>query len=246
MSETLKVSTPRRLKEMVPADIAACIALDARLIVPVGTCEQHGPHLPPGCDTIIVEHLADDLSAEFGVLRAPSLEYGVNAQTDGLRPGNASLRRKTLHRTLNDLLDSWETSGIREFILLTANGFEAHAEALATVVTKVARVRVVDVFAIPHADLLVGGTEPRHGDETDTSLMLHVAPHLVRMELAQDYTVGPGRRRRYTRASLRIPTDSSGSIGRPELATPETGAKVYERILSRIRERIFVAPPAES
>ncbi len=231
---------------MIPADIAACIAADARLIVPVGTCEQHGPHLPIGCDTIIVEHLADDLSAEFGVLRAPALEYGVNASVDGARPGNASLRRKTLHRALNDLLNSWELGGIREFILLTASGFEAHAEALATVVTRIARVRVVDALAIPHSELLIGGAEARHGDESDTSLMLHLAPHLVRMDLAQDYTIAPGRRRRHTRAALRIPADTSGSVGRPTLATGETGARLYQLILSRVRERIFVAPPAES
>src|SRR5439155_23343485 len=60
--------TPCRLKEMRPAQIAAALSRDQRLIVPVGTCEQHGPHLPLGADTIIVERLADDLSAEFGVL----------------------------------------------------------------------------------------------------------------------------------------------------------------------------------
>ena len=78
---------------MRPDEIAATITADPRLIVPIGTCEQHGPHLPLGCDTIIVEHLADDLSAEFGVLRAPTLEYGVNVTTESGFAGNASLRR---------------------------------------------------------------------------------------------------------------------------------------------------------
>src|SRR5206468_4341499 len=70
--------TPWRLKELRPAQVADILANDPRLIVPVGTCEQHGPHMPLGCDTIIVEHLADDFSSEFGILRAPTLEYGVN------------------------------------------------------------------------------------------------------------------------------------------------------------------------
>src|SRR5438552_765942 len=86
---------------------------DPRLIVPIGTCEQHGPHMPLGCDTIIVEYLADDLSAEFGVLRAPTLEYGVNVDTERGFPGNASLRRKTLHRMLNDLIDSWQATAAK-------------------------------------------------------------------------------------------------------------------------------------
>src|SRR5919204_684610 len=99
---------PRRIKEMRPEDIDAALEVDTRLIVPVGTCEQHGPHMPMGSDTIIVERLSDELSAEFGVLRAPTLEYGVNVDTERESPGNASLRRKTLHRMLNDLIDSWE------------------------------------------------------------------------------------------------------------------------------------------
>src|SRR5205823_9748043 len=136
---------PRRLKDLRPPEVAALVDRDPRLIVPVGTCEQHGPHMPLGADTIIVERLADDLSAEFGVLRAPTLEYGVNVVTERGFAGNASLRRKTLHRALNDLLDTWESTGVTEFILLTAHEHDPHLEALATVITSGARVRAVDV-----------------------------------------------------------------------------------------------------
>src|SRR5690242_18037544 len=95
---------PRRMKEMGPAQVAAVMAADPRLIIPVGSCEQHGPHLPIGCTTIIAERLADDLSATTGVLRAPTVEYGVNTPEERDFPGNASMRKKTLHRMLNDLL----------------------------------------------------------------------------------------------------------------------------------------------
>ena len=59
--------------------------------------------------------------------------------------GNASLRKKTLHRLLNDLIDSWEATGVREFILLTAHEHDPHLEALSTVITSGARVRVVEI-----------------------------------------------------------------------------------------------------
>src|SRR5688572_390642 len=148
MSQPLSTPRPRRIKEMRPDEIASTIEADARLIVPVGTCEQHGPHMPLGCDTIIVERLSDDLSAEFGILRAPTLEYGVNVDTERGFVGNGSVRKKTLHRMLNDLLSSWEATGVKEFILLTAHGHDPHQEALATVITAGARVRVVDIFAV--------------------------------------------------------------------------------------------------
>ena len=231
---------------MLPDVIAAAIEADPRLIVPVGTCEQHGPHLPLGCDTIIVEHLADDLSAEFGVLRAPTLEYGVNVVTERGFAGNASLRRKTLHRTLNDLLDTWESTGIREFILITAHEHDPHLEAMATVKTSGARVRVVDIFGMDMRELLQGQTEPMHGDEVDTSLMLYLAPELVRLELAQDYMMSREELRRYRRGWLRIPKGSPGSIGRPRLASRDKGRQLYEFIKEKVRDRVFLSVPVES
>jgi creatinine amidohydrolase len=231
--------SPRRLKEMLPGEIAELLARDKRLLLPVGTCEQHGPHLPPGCDTIIAETLADDLSATYGILRAPTVEYGVNVATEDGLPGNAALRKKTLHRMLNDLLNQWEIAGIREFILLTAHAHDPHQEALATVITAEARVRVVDLFAVPLGDLLEGQREPMHADEVDTSLLLYLAPQLVRLELAQDYMLSREELRRYRRGWLRVPRQSSGSIGRPCLASAEKGARIYERIRSRVAERVI-------
>lgn len=232
---------------MRPDDIATIIDADPRLIVPIGTCEQHGPHMPLGCDTIIVERLSDRLSAEFGVLRAPTMEYGVNVESEQTFAGNASMRRKTLHRALNDLLDTWEATGIREFILLTAHEHDPHLEALATVITSGARVRVVDIFAMDLRDLLEGQTEPMHGDEVDTSIILYLAPDLVRMDLAQDYMMSRDELRRYRRGWLKIPKGSQGSIGRPTLASAEKGQLLFDRIHERVRERVFLtAMPVEA
>jgi creatinine amidohydrolase len=236
---------PLRLKELSPAAVEAALERDARLIIPVGTCEQHGRHLPMGCDTIIVEALADHLSGELQILRAPTLEYGVNTVTERVIPGNATLRRKTLLRALNDLTDAWEAGGICEFIFLTAHGHEGHQEALSTVITKGARVRVVDIFSIDVSDLTTGRVGPMHGDEIDTSLLLYLAPHLVLMEAAEDYMFAPGSGRRYKRATSKVPKRSSGSVGRPTLATAATGEAIYTRICTKIRDRIFIAPPPD-
>jgi creatinine amidohydrolase len=236
----------RLLKLMAPGAVAEVAARDPRLIIPIGTCEQHGPHLPLGCATIIAEHLADDLSASYGVLRAPTIEYGVNVETARDATGNASMRRKTLHRLLNDLLASWEGCGLREFILITAHDHDPHQEAISTVITRTARVRVVDLYAIRLDDLLEGQAEHMHGDEADTSLMLYIAPELVRMDWAQDYMVSSESLRRYRRGHLRVPKESAGSIGRPTLATAAKGRAMYERIRQRVSERIFLTPALDA
>jgi len=227
---------PWRLKEMTPGAVRARLQERPGLVVPVGTTEQHGPHLPLGCDTIIVEHLADDLSAEFGILRAPTVEYGVHAPAHAF-PGGASLRRRTLHRVMNELIESWEEgAGVREFVILTAQASEAHLEALSTIRTDEARVQVIDVFSLDFGPLLERPGAPIQGGELDTSLLLYLEPETVHMELARDFAVTPELLHRFRPGhSRRLPQGSPGSIGFPSLASPQKGELLYRFIVDRIR-----------
>jgi creatinine amidohydrolase len=236
---------PLHLKLLTPEAVRAALARDSRLLVPVGTCEQHGPHLPLGCDTIIVDRLADDLSAAFGVLRAPTVEYGVNTATKRQYPGNATVRRKTLHRWMNDLLGSWEQCGVGAFVILTAHGHDPHQEALSTLRTRRARIFTVDVFALDFTELLEDPGGPMHGGELDTSLLLHLAPHLVRMDLAQDFLLPDRQRARYRRgATGTLPALSPGSLGRPTIASAEKGVRLYKMIYECLATRVLGAAAA--
>jgi creatinine amidohydrolase len=231
---------PLRLKDMTPAAVLEAARAHPWLIVPVGTTEHQGPHLPLGADTIIVERLADDLSAEFRVLRAPAIEYGVNDPHRRRAIGGASVRRKTLRRWVNDLVPDWEQLGIAEILILTMNGYAPHTEALGTVVASRVRVRVLDILAIDLGPLVEYPEDPIHGGEVDTSLLLYIRPDLARMDLAIDCILPEEDLRRYRRGSvLALPAMSAGSIGRTTTASPEKGRRIYEHILGRIRERVF-------
>ena len=220
---------------MTPGAVRERLQERPGLVVPVGTTEQHGPHLPLGCDTIVVERLADDLSARFGILRAPTVEYGVHTPTHAF-PGGASLRRRTLHRVMNELIESWEHgAGVREFIILTAQASEAHLEALSTIRTDGAKVQVMDVFGLEFGPLVERPGAPIQGGELDTSLLLFLAPEQVRMELAQDFAITPEMLARYRPGhSRRLPHGSPGSLGFPSLASAQKGELLYRFILDRI------------
>jgi creatinine amidohydrolase len=219
---------------MTPGTVGERLLQRAALIVPVGTTEQHGPHLPLGCDTIIVERLADDLSEAFGIPRAPTVEYGVHAATRPF-PGSAVLRRRTLHRVMNELIESWEEgAGVKEFFIITAQSSEGHLEALSAIRTDEATVQVIDIFSINFGNLL-DRPAPIQGGELDTSLLLFLAPHLVRMDLAQDFELTPSMLARYRPGqSRRLPAGSPGSVGYPSLATTQKGQQLYRFILDRI------------
>jgi creatinine amidohydrolase len=219
---------------MTPGAVGLRLQERSTLIVPVGTTEQHGPHLPLGCDTIIVERLADDLSEKFGIARTPTVEYGVHATTRPF-PGGAALRRRTLHRVMNELIESWEDgAGVREFFIITAQSSEAHLEALSAIRTDDAKVQVIDVFGIDFGSLLERPS-PIQGGELDTSLLLFLAPQLVRMDLARDFELSPALLARYRPGHSRhLPPGSPGSIGYPSLATAQKGERLYRFILDRV------------
>lgn len=230
-----------RLDELSWVDVQARLARDTRLIVPIGTCDQYGPHLPLGAGTLVAEAVADELARDFDVLRAPTLAYGVNLPTEGAYPGTGGLEEKTLHRALNDLLASWEEDGFTEFILITAHRYDPHIDAMASATARRARVRAVELLGINTSDLLEGSTAPEHGGEVMTSLLLHLYPERVRMDRASDHALegdGDPRRRRLHR----LPPDSPGSVGQPSLASAEKGRRIFDLMVQRVRSKVFLEP----
>jgi creatinine amidohydrolase len=146
---------------------------------------------------------------------------------------------------MNDLLGSWEKTGVDAFIILTAHGHDPHQEALSTLRTQRARIFTVDVFSLDFTGYLDDPTGPTHGGELDTSLLLHIAPQLVRMDLAQDFMLTDRQRARYRRgATGALPALSPGSLGQPTLASAEKGARLYKMIHDRIATRVLGAVAA--
>jgi creatinine amidohydrolase len=181
-----------------------------------------------------VERLADDLSEAFAIPRSPTVEYGVHASSRPF-PGGAALRRRTLHRVMNELIESWEEgAGVREFFIITAQSSEAHLEALSAIRTDEATVQVVDIFSMDFGALL-DRPSPIQGGELDTSILLFLAPHLVQMELARDFDLTPALLARYRPGQSRhLPEGSPGSVGYPTLATAQKGERLYRFILDRV------------
>jgi creatinine amidohydrolase len=224
-------------------DVTAHLARDPRLVLPVGALDQHGAHLPLGTNVLIARQIARDLSREFQILRAPTFYYGVDARTDQVYAGTTSLRPKTLHLALNEMIGGWESYGITEILIITAHRYEPHIQAIATLYPRRARVRVVQVWDIPVDDLLERQEMALHADEAETSVMLFLYPQLVRMDLARDLELPPDLFRRYLEGRLSVPLlEGAGSIGNPTAATADKGERIYRRMLDAIRHAIFLAP----
>jgi creatinine amidohydrolase len=211
-------------------EVARTLAREPRLLLPVGALEQHGPHLPVGANTRIAEGVAHELSRRLGILVAPAFPYGVNLPGSRRFAGTAGLRRKTLHRALNELLAAWEDHGVSEFVLIAAHRSEAHLDALLLALTSESRTTVFDLYGIRVDDLLGGEAGPEHAGELETSLLLHLAPELVVGTALEDAPPGRAALRKYTRGRTPTPpVESRGVLGSPTRATAATGEAIFRR-----------------
>ena len=171
---------PLRLSEMTPGQAREVFAQIPRLLLAAGTLEARGPHLPLACDTVILQALAEELSARTGIPCTPPFPFGAGGRNEDPAPGAAALTRKALHRVLNELIAVWEeVAGVQDITILTAHAADPHLEALSTIRTS-CQVRVVDIFTIPAlGELRTTYGTSWHGGEVDTSLLLHIRPELV-------------------------------------------------------------------
>lgn len=215
--------------ELPWTDVARILAGDPRLVLPVGALEQHGPHLPVGANIVIAQRVASGVSERLGILHAPTFSYGVTASR-GPFAGRVGLRRKTFHRAMNEVIASWEDHGVEHFVIITAHRFEPHLEALLMTPSGPSTQSVYDLYQIDVSDIVETDPELEHAGELETSLMLHLAPELVRTDRTRDFRPEGGALRRYTRHRVPTPPISSGGvIGNPSRATAEKGAAIFAR-----------------
>jgi len=212
---------------------------DPRLILPVGSLDHHGPHLPLGANTTIAERVALDLSSRLQLLVAPTFHYGLTKPDWAPYPGTSTLRRKIFHRAINELLASWDDHGIHEVVIITAQRHEPHIEALLTALTSNATTKSVDLMTIDITDIVEGNSAEERGSELETSLLLYLAPELVRMDETPDYlahSTSPGKcvEGRVTTP----PPNFQGVVGRPTLASAEKGSAAYHRYIDVLEETL--------
>lgn len=178
-----------RLAELTRAAVAAR-AEHAVAVVPVGACEQHGPHLPLGTDLFVVEHVAvraaERLAGSPDVLVAPPVPYGFSPYHLPLGP-TVTLRTATLQAILRDVCESLIRSGFRRIFVL--NGHGGNAELVTVVIREVGVESGVltgagSYWTMAWDALVAAGAQdrgrlPGHAGVFETSLIAALRPDLL-------------------------------------------------------------------
>lgn len=194
---------------------------DAVLVVPIGSTEQHGPHLPLSTDTDVASAVAALVAAtRSDVVVAPALPYGASGEHAGFA-GTLSIGQEALALVVVELVRS-ATASFRRVLVLSGHG--GNAEALARAVRQL-RSEGRDVQA----------WSPRwrgdaHAGRTETSVQLALAPDRVRASLAEAGATGslvdllPVLRERGV-----IGVSPNGVLGDPAGAGAEQGRWLLEQ-----------------
>jgi creatinine amidohydrolase len=172
------------MRELAAATTAGVAAAPAPLllVLPVGSTEQHGPHLPLGTDTLVAVELARRLVARRGdAVLAPAIPYGASGEHEGFA-GTVSVGQEALELVLVELGRSASASFPA---IAVVSGHGGNREALGRAARRlVAEGRRVACFAPSFPG-------DAHAGRTETSLLLALAPWLVHTEAAEAGAVEP-------------------------------------------------------
>jgi mycofactocin precursor peptide peptidase len=192
------------------------------LCIPVGSCEQHGPHLPLNTDTIVAEALAARLSDRRpGVVVGPSLTVTASGEHAGF-PGTLSIGTAATTTVIVELVRSADWSGG----VVLVNGHGGNREAVDRAMTTLDR---DGRAALPWWPCVPDGDA--HAGRTETSLLLALRPDLVRLDVAVAGETAP-----LAVLSSRLRTVGvrgvapNGVLGDPAGATAEEGRAVLDRL----------------
>ena len=196
-----------------------------KIIIPLGSMEQHGPHLPISTDTIIAEYLANQLTKKISSYVLPGIPYGVSFEH---RPFfNISISNDVLSELLSQICISLGENGFNQIIIL--NGHRGNMGVLQYIPQIVERNNPkMNVFGINYWHLIE--REFDHGGFVETSLMLAIEPKLVQMQMAKRGYLN--KKRLNSTYTTFLSNTSSFKItrnvvlGDPRKATKEEGKKI--------------------
>lgn len=154
-----------------------------QIIIPIGSLEQHGPHLPVSTDSIIIEYLAKNIAEKIQSLYIPAITFGISFEHEPLF--NISLSNNTFSNLIGDICVSLAKYGMNNIILL--NGHHGNMGSLYYIsqiishkIPSNARLNFINYWNLMN--------DFDHAGEIETSLLLAINAKLVNMKVARANT----------------------------------------------------------
>jgi len=242
------------LNELKSSEVKQKIDKNTLLILPMGSTEQHGPHLPIKVDIFIPHQLALRAAEKTDSLVAPPIYYGYN-EKELTFPGTASVSISAFQNYVFEVCRSFYKTGFSKLLLL--NGHRGNRFILHAIINLLAEYTNIQCAGLDYYDLVkdivsnvressVGGMQ--HACEFETSVMLYLDERSVDMSKAKA-EFSPYLGSKYTDHDMTFDPivfmtapfekrTKSGVLGDPTLATKEKGKAIFEGAVERLIEFI--------
>jgi len=226
------------VKDQVDPDLRKIIKKQKAVIIPIGSIEQHGPHLPVSTDYDIVSEIAKRISENCNFLLLPTISYGVSFEHAPFF--NLSLKQQTLEQMLIDICLSLSNNNIRSIFIL--NGHHGNQKALENLSKKISRLskKKIRVFVFSYWHFMKH--EFDHAGFVETSLMLAISKK-VKMSRAQIGLITKNlskkeKLRLVKLASKSFPEASKNGVwGNPTKSTAKDGKKFLAEIVRNLTKK---------
>jgi creatinine amidohydrolase len=229
------------IEELTMPDFAAGLHQTRTVLIPFGSVEEHGQHLPLSTDTIQAYEVGKKAAAIVPLFVAPPIHYG-NCRSTSQHPGTISISTTTLKGLLKDIVRSLASHGLRNFIVLTGHAGGAHRLALQDAGEELlVELPSVQIAVLTEYDLaakegqtLIETPNDAHAGEIETSRILHSRPDLVKGTSPAEYPQFPPgvlvrNKRKYW---------PGGVWGDPSKATADKGRQLEELVVRKIVELV--------
>ncbi|CAD6526611.1 Creatininase [metagenome] len=207
-------------------------------IIPIGSIEQHGPHLPVSTDSDIVTEVAKRLSKKKDFLLLPTITYGVSFEHAPFF--NLSIKESTLRSIVIDLCTSLFANNIKTIFII--NGHHGNLKPLKNIDVKLQQIsgNRLRVFSLSYWHFMK--REFDHAGFVETSLMLTVSNN-VKMKLAKKGLVTDGMKQQQIKklgqlAEISFPKVTKNGIwGDPRKATKKDGQIILDEIIRNLEKK---------
>lgn len=183
---------------MTMSEFEAGLARTRTVLLPFGSTEEHGSHLPLSTDTLEAYEVCRKAAGLRPLFVAPPIHYG-NCRSTSRHPGTISISTTTLKGLFRDIVTSLRSHGLRNFVALSGHAGGAHCMALQEAGEElIALYDDIAVAVVTEFDLarergrgLIETPGDSHAGEIETSRILHSHPHLVKGTAPCEYPAFP-------------------------------------------------------
>jgi len=174
------------LQEMTWTDVRDYLKTCDMVIIPLGSTEQHGPHMPLGTDYYEAMGMSKLISARTGVVVAPVLLAGYSVYHSGFQ-GTLSLKLETMEQVLFETVEMLMKYGFKRFLFFNYHGGNNIVQQ--KIIQRINHTTEAVGMAIGHGSPIQrsegGQFFDWHAGVNETSIMLYLKPELVKMERAE-------------------------------------------------------------